>query len=183
MLARRFTGPSIAVSSQAAKFRRDGIMSMRKTIIPPALQGVYDRWHFAPAVIAHGMIYCSGIIGTSHDGKAPGHRALEGARTTLEKGSDAPIEALQAVRDPKAQFETAFEALRAILNEAGADLPDLVEITTYHVDMARHMAAFVEVKDRYLNEPYPAWTAIGVNELIVPGGLMEIRAIALAPGN
>lgn len=154
---------------------------MRKTVIPAALQDVYDRWHFAPAVIARGMIYCSGIIGTSPDGEAPGREGLEGARATLDRGSDAPIGALQAVRDPKAQFETAFEALRAILNEAGADLADLVEITTWHVDMARHMATFVEVKDRYLGEPYPAWTAIGVSELVVPGGLMEIRAVALAP--
>ena len=39
----------------------------------------------------------------------------------------------------------------------------------------------MRVKDRYILEPYPAWTAIGVSELIVPGGLMEIRAIAMAP--
>ena len=156
---------------------------MRKTIVPAALKTVYDNWHFAPAVVANGMIYCSGIIGTSSDGEAPGSDGLRGAKATLDDAGDAPIAALVAVRDPEAQFATAFEALRAILAEAGAELSDIVEITTYHVDIARHMEAFVRVKDRYLAAPYPAWTAIGVSELIAPGGLMEIRAIAMAPAS
>ena len=149
-------------------------------IIPPALQGVYDNWHFAPAVVTNGLIFCSGIIGTSPDGEPPHDDGLAGARaTTAEEAND--LAALMAVRDPEAQFATAFRALRAVLREAGADLADLVEITTYHVDIARHMESFTRVKDRFILAPYPAWTAIGVSELIVPGGLMEIRAVAKAP--
>lgn len=155
-------------------------MSRRRIIVPQALEAVYHSWHFAPAMISNGMIYCSGIIGTSVDGERPGKAALEGARTTTSR-SDAELAALQAVRDPEAQFETAFEALAAILDEAGAGLSDLVEITTYHVDIGRHMPTFMKVRDRYLSEPWPAWTAIGVAELVVPGGLMEIRAIAALP--
>lgn len=154
----------------------------RRTIVPAALQPVYDRWHFAPAVSSGGFIFCSGIVGTSVGGNAPdlaGPGALGGAQSTAA-GSDAPLDALVAVRDPEAQFATAFEALRAILAEAGATLADIVELTTYHVDMKSHMAAFMEVRDRYLREPYPAWTAIGVSELIVPGGLVELRAVAAA---
>ncbi|MGI6855170.1 Rid family hydrolase [Mesorhizobium sp. 1B3] len=155
-------------------------MSERRTIVPPVLKGVYEQWHFAPAVVSKGMIYCSGIIGTSVDGEAPGSAALQGAQATSGT-ADAPLSALQAVRDPEAQFATAFEALAAILAEAGASLADLVEITTYHVDIARHMETFARVRDRYLKEPWPAWTAIGVAELVVPGGLLEIRAIAALP--
>jgi enamine deaminase RidA (YjgF/YER057c/UK114 family) len=36
----------------------------------------------------------------------------------------------------------------------------------------------MKVRDRYLKEPYPAWTAIGVAELAVPGGLVEVKVIA-----
>ena len=154
---------------------------MRRTVVPAALQGVYDNWHFAPAVIANGMIYCSGIIGRSPGGETPGADGLKGAETTLAD-PDAPLAALAAVEDPEAQFATAFEALKAILAECGAELSDIVEITTYHVDIARHMETFMRVKDRYLKEPWPAWTAIGVSELIVPGGLMEIRVVAVARG-
>lgn len=154
---------------------------MRKTIVPESLAGVYEKWHFAPAVVANGMIYCSGIIGTSVNGDAPSGQPLEGARAILQQSGQTAITALQAVREPEAQFATAFEALSAILKKAGADLHDIIEITTYHVDIGVHMECFMRVKDRYLKHPYPAWTAIGVSELAVPGGLMEIRAIALKP--
>ena len=117
------------------------------------------------------------LANTGHT--TPGADGLKGAETTLAD-PDAPLAALAAVEDPEAQFATAFEALKAILAECGAELCDIVEITTYHVDIARHMETFMRVKDRYLAEPYPAWTAIGVSELIVPGGLMEIRAVAVA---
>ena len=126
----------------------------------------------------------AGIIGTSADGEPPQRdaagAALHGASQTTADPA-AGIAALQAVRDPRAQFETAFEALAVILEAAGARLADIVEITSYHVDMARHMETFVAVRDRYLAEPWPAWTAIGVAELAVPGGLLELRAIAALP--
>ncbi|UYV36934.1 RidA family protein [Rhodobacteraceae bacterium D3-12] len=163
-------------------------MSDARRIIPKALRGVYNNWHFAPAVEAEGLIFCSGIIGTSTDGNKPqasgsvggSASGLEGAEAVTADGENG-LAALVAVRDPVAQFETAFEALEAILIEAGAGLADVVEITSYHVDMARHMEAFMAVKDRYLLEPYPAWSAIGVAELIVPGGLVELRAVAKVP--
>jgi enamine deaminase RidA (YjgF/YER057c/UK114 family) len=154
---------------------------MHRPIVPASLRGVYDQWHFAPAVVANGFVFCSGIIGTSPGGETPGADGLAGAQATLSD-ADAPLAALMAVKDPEAQFATAFEALKAILAEAGCDLSDVVEITTYHVDIARHMQTFMTVRDRYLADPWPAWTAIGVSELIVPGGLVEIRAMAVARG-
>ncbi|MDO9525336.1 MAG: Rid family hydrolase [Gemmobacter sp.] len=161
-------------------------------IVPPALQGVYDQWHFAPAVVRNGLIFCSGIIGTSADGNPPpglrtgaqlragGSAALDGAQARTDQG--AGLTALQAVRDPEAQFATAFEALRSILNSAGADLCDVIELTSYHVDISTHMDVFCRVRDGYLSAPWPAWTAIGVAELVVPGGLVELRAVAAMPG-
>lgn len=163
-------------------------MTERRTIVPLALRGVYDTWHFAPAVVAGGLIFCSGIVGTSVDGATPvllgadpdgAGDSLRGAAAALQEG-DAPLAALQAVRDPEAQFATAFEALGDVLRKAGARLADIVELTSYHVEISRNMELFMRVRDRYLTEPYPAWTAIGVTELIVPGGLLELRAIAIA---
>lgn len=51
-------------------------------------------------------------------------------------------------------------------------------MTTYHVDLRQHLDAFVEVKDRHIVAPYPAWSAIGVAQLTTEGALVEIRAIA-----
>ena len=158
-------------------------MSERRTIVPAALRGVYEQWRFAPAVVtSNGLIFCSGIVGTSPGGETPANLSggLAGAETTTAD-RDALLAALMAVRDPEAQFATAFEALRSILREAGADLADVVEITSYHVDIERHMETFMKVWSRYLAEPYPAWTAIGVVGTIVPGGLVELRAVAQSP--
>lgn len=152
---------------------------MPTPIIPPALQAVHDRWHFAPAMRAGGLIFCSGIIGTSPDGLPPGEGLAGATAATTDPG--AAVHALVAVRDPQAQFETAFAALRAILNAAGADLCDVVDLTTYHVDMSAHIDTFTRVRDRVLSAPWPAWTAVEVAGLILPGALVELRAVAEAP--
>ena len=126
-----------------------------ETVIPAARQRVYDNWHFAPATRSSGMLYLSGVIGTGRGGKA-----IEG---------------------PEEQFEAAFKGVELVLGEAGAGFADVVEMTTYHVGLNEHIATFMKVKDRFVAEPYPAWTAIGVSELAVPGGLVEIRVIAKQP--
>ena len=161
-------------------------MTQRRTIIPAALRGVYEQWRYAPAVAANGFIHVCGIVGVSPGGATPewlgkkSNQAFAGASSTTAKG-DAPLAELEAVRDPEAQFAVAFETLAGILREGGADLSDVVEITSYHVGISAHMEAFMRVWARYLKEPYPAWTAVGVAELIVPGGLVEIRAVAVDP--
>jgi enamine deaminase RidA (YjgF/YER057c/UK114 family) len=157
---------------------------MRRTIVPAGLRGVYAQWRYAPAVAANGFIHSCGIVGVSPGGETPkglGDESFDvfggASSTTAQEG--AALAALEAVRDPEAQFAVAFETLRAILREGGADLSDVVEITSYHVGIAAHMDAFMRVWARYLTEPYPAWTAVGVAELIVPGGLVELRAVAV----
>jgi enamine deaminase RidA (YjgF/YER057c/UK114 family) len=121
-------------------------------VIPPSQRFMYDRFHFAPAVWSGELLLCSGQIGIGSDGCG--------------------------IADVEKQFTAAFEAVKAILDEAGLGFADVVEISSFHVSMQQHLATFMRVKDRYLPEPYPAWTAIGVVELAVPGGLVEVRATA-----
>lgn len=65
------------------------------------------------------------------------------------------------------------------LAEENLVFSDIVELTTYHVGLQGSLDAFKSVKDEFIVEPYPAWTAIGVSELAVSGALIEIRAIAI----
>jgi enamine deaminase RidA (YjgF/YER057c/UK114 family) len=58
------------------------------------------------------------------------------------------------------------------------DLSHVVEMTSYHVGLRKHLDTFIKVKDEFIVEPYPAWTAVGVGELITAGTLVEIRVIA-----
>lgn len=113
------------------------------------------QWHFSHVVRSRGLLLLSGVTGTRTDGAV-----------------DA---------DPEQQFEQLFTHLRQYLAAAGADLGSLIEITTYHVRLRDYLDVFVAVKDRHLLRPYPAWSAIGVSELITPGALVELRAVAEDP--
>lgn len=66
------------------------------------------------------------------------------------------------------------------LIEAGVTLSDVVEIVTYHVGLKDHFREFVLIKDEFIKEPYPAWTAIGVSELAADGAVIEIKVTARA---
>ncbi len=84
--------------------------------------------------------------------------------------------------DFTAQAIQAFENLKAALEAAGAGFGNLVKINNYLVDIERNMAAFREVRDRYLVKARPpASTTIGVPALARPGGLFEIEAVAALP--
>jgi enamine deaminase RidA (YjgF/YER057c/UK114 family) len=124
-------------------------------IITPGLEAFEDRWHFSHVVAARGLLLLSGVTGTSAQGLVS--------------------------RDPATQFDQAFVHLREYLEAAGASLTDVIEMTSYHVDLRKHLDVFVTAKDRHIAAPYPAWSAIGVSQLITEGALVEIRAIAADP--
>ena len=127
-------------------------MDKNAVVIPKGMEHYYERFHFAPAVKDGNRLYCSGVIGVGADGK------------------------LSA--DPEAQFTQAFDSVKSVLTAAGVSFADVIEMTTFHVGLHEHLTVFLKVKDRYLREPYPAWTAIGITELAFPGALVEIKMIA-----
>ncbi len=128
-------------------------MSRRQTVIPKAMQPMYDQFHFAPAVRVGKHVFCSGQLGNGPDGKLD--------------------------PDPAVQFSQAFENVQTVLGEAGGRMRDIVEITTFHVGLREHIGVFMQVKDGYIEEKFPAWTAIGVSELAFEGALVEIKARAI----
>ena len=124
-------------------------------IIPDGWENTYNRFHYAPAVRAGDTIYLSGIVAT-----------LQG-----EENEASP-------EDLEAAFDRCFEALKIVLNEAGADFSHVVEMTTFHTELIHQIGPFTTSKDKYLKEPYPAWTAIDVDRLYPERGLVEIKLIA-----
>ena len=63
----------------------------------------------------------------------------------------------------------------AVLKQADMAYDTIVEYTSYHVWLQELMGAFMSAIDEVLSEPWPAWTAIGITELAVPGARVEIR--------
>jgi len=122
-------------------------------VIPSGMEHYYNDFHFSPAIRDGNKLYCSGVIGVEADGSI--------------------------ASDPAKQFDCAFgRQLGSVLRAAGLGYEDIVEMTTYHVGLQQHLTAFMQVKDRYIAAPYPAWTAIGITELAFPGALVEIKIIA-----
>lgn len=80
--------------------------------------------------------------------------------------------------DIRAQTRQTFENLKAVLAAAGVTLDDLVELVSYHTDMA-DLGAVLEVKAGYIAAD-GRWTAIGVTALALPGQLIEFKAVAVA---
>jgi enamine deaminase RidA (YjgF/YER057c/UK114 family) len=131
-------------------------MEKNDVVIPKGQEVLYNRFHFAPAVKDEDHLYCSGVIGMRPDGKVSA--------------------------DPETQFTEAFESIKGVLEAAGLSFRDVVDITSFHVGLQASMRTFMKVKDRYVSEPYPAWTAIGITELALPGGLVEVKVIARMRG-
>jgi enamine deaminase RidA (YjgF/YER057c/UK114 family) len=115
----------------------------------------YDTYHFAPALRVGDTVILSGIPATG-DGSY------------------------------EDKVRRMFERMKAELAMAGATPADVVEITTFH-SQPKDTAAFDDEFDRFLKihaeyfppGNYPAWTAIGGAVLLSPGGVVEMRVVAV----
>jgi len=76
------------------------------------------------------------------------------------------------------EFRNAWQLVGEVLSSAGLDFSNILDVTSYHVGLQEHLPTFMQVKDEFIKEPYPAWTAIGVSELAVPGARVEIKVTA-----
>ncbi|MCI3208332.1 MULTISPECIES: RidA family protein [Pandoraea] len=129
-------------------------MTDRQYIIPPSMAAIVERAGYVPAVRAGATVFCAGQVGRTPD--------------------------MTVIHDPEAQFEACWDNLQTVLTAAGCTFDDVVDMTTYHVDMSRHMPIFRTVKDRRFPRETCAWTCIGVSELAHPGLLVEIKCVAIS---
>lgn len=116
----------------------------------PDLAQAENEWGFSDAITVGDTLYLSGVVA----GLRPGE-------TDLRVG-----------------YARAFARIDAILKAAGSSWDDVVDITTFHTDVKAQMPAIVEVKNRFVKAPFPAWTAIQVVRLIPDNGVTEIKVVA-----
>ena len=96
-------------------------------------------------------VFCSGQLGVAPDGAVP-----EGV---------------------EAQARLCFQAIIAILAEAGMTLADVVRINAF-VAGAEHLGGYMKVRDEFVGSPPPASTLIVVSGFSRPQFKVEIEAIA-----
>ncbi|MBC2716987.1 MAG: RidA family protein [Desulfobacteraceae bacterium] len=125
----------------------------KQTLInPEGTEFIYNTLKFSQAVRVGNSVWVSGQVGMDEKGTV-GENIEEQARI-------------------------AFQNLKKVLNDAGAGLDDIVELVTYHTEM-KDMKIFGKVKSEFITDNYPAWTAVGVTELVLPQLMLEVRATAV----
>ncbi len=93
----------------------------------------------------------------------------------------AEVDALgTASLDIRLQTRAVIENIESTLQSVGAGLNDLVEITTFLVNM-NDFGAYNEVYAEFFNLDGPARTTVAVHQLPHPLLLIEIKAIAYKP--
>lgn len=127
-------------------------MAQRRLLVPAGTEMMRDQYHFSQGVQIGDTIYVSG-----------------------QGGWDAQF---QIAGDVGAQARQAFRNMERVLAEAGASLDDVVDVTSFHLDMDQ-MGAVVTVLKEVFPRHQPAWTAVGVTRLAMPAMLIEIKATAV----
>ncbi|HPF25503.1 MAG TPA: RidA family protein [Steroidobacteraceae bacterium] len=84
--------------------------------------------------------------------------------------------------DIRAQTRAVIENIRDILQSMDADLSDLVEVTSYLVNM-NDFGGYNEVYGDFFDYDGPTRTTVAVHQLPHPHLLIEIRAVAYKPVN
>ena len=134
----------------------------------PVAQTFYDNeWGFAEAYRSGDYIHLSGKIIASPDGRK------------------------LSIEEFKQETEKTFQSIDAALKAGGSSLDDVVMIRSYHVfDSAyleaskmQQMLAFQEIKKKLVAKPHPAQSSVGVSELIVDSGIVEVEVVAYSPKN
>lgn len=122
------------------------------------------RGRFPHAKRAGDFIYVSGTSSRRPDNTFEGVDVVDGVK----------------VLDVRRQTAAVIENIRDILQAAGAGLEDLVQITSYLVDMA-DFDAYNQVYAEYFTESGPTRTTVAVRELPHPDLLIEMQAVAYKP--
>ena len=82
--------------------------------------------------------------------------------------------------DYESQVRAAFANLKVVLEAAGSNLGEVVELTTQQLDMEQFNAT-VDGKLEAFGEHKPTWTAMGVKSLPLPSMQIQVSARAWSP--
>jgi enamine deaminase RidA (YjgF/YER057c/UK114 family) len=129
-------------------------MAKRDAIFPAGRQALYDINRYSAAIRSGDLLFVSGQVGSRED------------------GSPEP--------DFGKQVQLAFDNLSNVLKAAGASYDDIVDVTTFHTHPEVQFETVNAVRAKiFPDQPYPNWTAVGVNWLA--GYDFEIKVIARLP--
>lgn len=123
------------------------------------------RGAFPHVKVAGGFVFVSGTSSRRPDNTFVGVEVDEFGTTNL---------------DIRAQTRAVIENVRDLLRSVGADLSDLVQVTSYLVNM-NDFGGYNEVWAEFFDATGPTRTTVAVHQLPHPHLLIEIQAVAVLP--
>lgn len=123
------------------------------------------RGAFPHVRVAGGLVFVSGTSSRRPDNTIAGAEVDAMGTTNL---------------DIRVQTRAVIENVRDLLSAVGANLSDLVQITTYLVNM-NDFGGYNEVYAEYFDATGPTRTTVAVHQLPHPHLLIEVQAVAVLP--
>lgn len=129
---------------------------MHKPLLPSGIHPPFAPYSHGIEIVSRSrLVFCSGQLGISADAEIP--------------------------PDCAGQARLCFENIRAVLGEAGMGFEHVVKLTAF-VTGREHLKPYMEVRNALFEEPYPASTLMIVAGFARPEFVVEVEAIAAAPG-
>lgn len=128
---------------------------MKSSVMPSQLPpGPAERTVYSYGVRAGDTLHISGMV------------AFDAEATIVGEG------------DVEKQTEQVFQNMRAVVEEAGGTMADIVSTTTYLVDVADAPVVNAARARHFTGDVLPTHTVVGVAALARPQFLVEISAVA-----
>ncbi|QOC90725.1 RidA family protein [Micromonospora craniellae] len=124
------------------------------------------RGAFPHVKVAGGFVFVSGTSSRLPDNSFAGVSVDEFGTTDL---------------DIRAQTRAVIENVGDLLRSVGAELTDLVQVTSYLVNM-NDFGGYNQVWAEFFDATGPTRTTVAVHQLPHPHLLIEMQAVALLPG-
>jgi len=123
-----------------------------KRLNPPSIHPPFAKYaHGVETPPGARLVFCSGQLGIGADGAIP--------------------------EDVEGQARLCFQAIAAILAEAGMGLGDLVRLNAY-VTGTEYLGGYMRVRDEFIGNSPPASTLMIVSGFARPAFKVEIEAVA-----
>ncbi len=127
-----------------------------RPITPSRIRPPFARYSHAVEVPpGHRLLFASGQLGITPEDRVP--------------------------EEAGAQADLCFQAIGAILAEAGMGFEDIVRINAFVTDRA-HLSPYMQARDRYVADPPPASTLMIVQGFARPEFKVEVEVIAAKAG-
>jgi 2-iminobutanoate/2-iminopropanoate deaminase len=129
---------------------------LHKPLTPQGIHPPFSNYNHGIEIVSRSrLVFCSGQVGISADAAIP--------------------------PDCVGQARICFENIRATLFEAGMSFEHVIKLNAF-VTAREHLKPYMEVRNSMFDEPYPASTLMIVSGFARPDFVVEIEAIAAAPG-